>query len=95
MNWIISDIHGCHHTLLKLLARIEMQDSSPFYVFVGDYFDRGKYAHKVVEHILSLPNYIALRGNHDEVIDFLVNGHSMTPASEWVWGPLRDWLYEH
>ncbi len=91
MNWIISDIHGVYFTLISLLERIDKLDSNPHLIFVGDYADRGPHSHRVVEHMIVLQSerdVTCLRGNHDEVIDYILNDHylGMGPK-EWVPSP--------
>jgi len=79
MTWIIADLHGCARTLERLLARIHAIDSQAKFVFVGDYADRGKNSKDVVDIILGLPTesiLACLRGNHCDVIDWLLNKHS-------------------
>jgi len=81
MTWIISDLHGCARTLERLLARIHAIDPQAKFVFLGDYGDRGKHSKEVVDIILGLPpeSILArLRGNHCDVIDWLLNRHSVT-----------------
>ncbi len=75
MTHIISDIHGCFYTLEKLLGQIRNTDSDPQLVFVGDYVDRGLHSQKVVELMIQLQKEgaVCLRGNHDDVLDWLCN----------------------
>ena len=45
---IVGDIHGCYHTLLGLLRKLDYVSRSDTLVFVGDYIDRGPWAFDVV-----------------------------------------------
>lgn len=92
MNHIIADIHGCYYTLLKLIDKIRLADRSPQLIFVGDYVDRGLRSKDVVETMISLQNEgaICLRGNHDDVIDWLLNKHSASTLREMVVGQPTD-----
>lgn len=76
MQWIISDVHGCFFTLQKLINRIKNVDPEAQFVFIGDYFDRGLFSKECVEYILQMQadGAVCLRGNHDNVIDFIANG---------------------
>lgn len=80
MTWVVSDVHGCYHTLVKLIDRIMVADSDAELVFVGDYFDRGLHSKKVIDYILTL-DATCIRGNHDEIMDWLLNKHSLTDIS--------------
>ena len=77
MQYVVGDIHGMALTLEKLLKKIRNQDSDPAYVFVGDYCDRGSKSKEVVDICLSLEvdKRIFLRGNHDDIVDYLLNDH--------------------
>jgi hypothetical protein len=88
MNWIISDIHGCIHTLEALLSKIKVADESPKLVFVGDYLDRGLFSKEVLSLLvqLSQEGAVCLRGNHDDVVDWLLNDHSMADLGEYTYG---------
>ncbi|WP_018234244.1 RNA ligase [Thioalkalivibrio thiocyanodenitrificans] len=63
----IGDIHGVYSALLSALDAKAL-DPDVFYVFHGDYIDRGPENAKVlafVEHYLYAPNVAFLRGNHE------------------------------
>ena len=76
MTWIVSDVHGCFFTLQKLIERVRSADPEAQFVFVGDYFDRGLHSKKVVDYVIALQQSgaVCLRGNHDNVIDWIING---------------------
>ncbi len=86
MTWLISDIHGCFYTLQRLLDRIREIDEHPKFVFVGDYGDRGPYTKEVVQLMIEMQSdgAVCIRGNHDEVLDWLLNQKSATDISERV-----------
>ncbi|MHA2279393.1 MAG: metallophosphoesterase [Promethearchaeota archaeon] len=75
MHYIISDIHGCFYTLQKLLDKIRTKDSDPQLIFIGDYVDRGLHSKQVIDLIIELQTEgaVCLRGNHDDVVDWLCN----------------------
>lgn len=75
MDWVIGDIHGMSYTLQSLINNVREKDSDAHLVFVGDYADRGWRSKEVVDILLGLDcRTTFLRGNHDDVIDFLANG---------------------
>lgn len=84
MHYIVSDIHGCFYTLEKLIDKIRRKDEDPQFVFVGDYVDRGVKSKECVEYVMQLQSEgaICLRGNHDDVIDYLLHGISVTDMKE-------------
>lgn len=99
MTYLISDIHGFVFTLTSLIDRITKEDADAKFVILGDVCDRGKYSKETVDYILSLGTRVhCLRGNHDDVFDYLVNGHSLSHPTEWVTLPvshekiIRWWL---
>ena len=102
MIWIIGDVHGCYYTLDHLLRHISEVDSQPEFVFVGDYVDRGKNNALVVDRMIELKSEgaICLRGNHDDVFDYIVNDHTACYLSELMASiPYREkaipWMMRH
>ena len=88
MIWIISDIHGCYHTLVKLIDKVKQLDAKASFVFVGDYIDRGLYNKEVIDYVIKMQadGAICLCGNHDEIVNWILNKQSFSDASEWVVG---------
>lgn len=88
MNWVVSDIHGCFLTLEKLLHRVRTADEHAQFVFVGDYVDRGFKNKEVVDLMIQLQQQgaVCLRGNHDNVIDWLLNDKCLGNLKEYVRG---------
>ena len=84
MNYIISDIHGCFYTLEKLLKKIFKKEEHPQLIFVGDYIDRGLHSKQVLNFMIELQSEgaICLRGNHDDIVDYLVNGECVSDLKE-------------
>ncbi|MCG8341742.1 MAG: serine/threonine protein phosphatase [Chlorobiales bacterium] len=70
----VGDIHGCLHTLQRLMEQLELQESDQL-VFLGDYIDRGKHSKAVIDYLLKLREWYAcfyLLGNHERMfLDFL------------------------
>jgi serine/threonine protein phosphatase 1 len=73
MIYAIGDIHGCLRQVQELTEEIERQlTPKDTLVFVGDFIDRGPDSKGVIDHVLDLqariPNVIALRGNHEQMM---------------------------
>jgi serine/threonine protein phosphatase 1 len=81
MHWVIGDIHGMYHPLKRLLAAIEENDSSAELIFAGDYINRGPDSFKVIELLMGLTNAQFIRGNHDDVFDLVLHGHSYAESA--------------
>lgn len=63
---VFGDIHGCYSCLRKYLDEINPED---FYIFSGDYIDRGLENSETLSFIMSLaslPNTLFLEGNHEK-----------------------------
>lgn len=74
-SYVISDIHGCYDELIRMLEKINLEDSDTL-ICAGDYVDKGPKNAEVLEWIMNVPpNVILLRGNHDE--DFAQNIEAM------------------
>lgn len=89
MQHIISDVHGCYHTLVSLLKKVRDYDSNPKFVFVGDYPDRGLHTKQAVDLIIQMrenEGAICLRGNHDDVVDYILNEESQGNMKEHLYG---------
>lgn len=61
-TYIIGDVHGCYHTLLELLKKLEQNSRI---IFVGDLCDRGLYSKEVIELVIE-NNYECILGNHED-----------------------------
>lgn len=79
--YCIGDIHGCHHLLLNLLHKIEIDyarfSGKKIMIYLGDYIDRGMQSKEVIatiiKHTPDNTETIYLRGNHEQVmLDFLL-----------------------
>lgn len=76
VRWIIGDIHGMAIPLEALLRAIEQRDPQARLYFVGDYVNRGPDSRNVLDMVIGLPNARFIRGNHDDIFDQVLNGHS-------------------
>lgn len=63
-KFVIGDVHGCYHTLVKLLQQLP-SDAEP--IFVGDLCDKGKHSKEVIELVMN-NGWQVVKGNHDELM---------------------------
>ena len=75
----ISDIHGCNATFEALLQQINFSKRDQLFL-LGDYIDRGPSSKQVLDTIFRLKaegyQLQCLRGNHEEMLLWAINGHS-------------------
>ncbi len=96
MRWIIGDVHGMLRPLEGLLAGIERADKDAKLYFVGDYVNRGPESRGVINLLLTLKNARFIRGNHDDIFDQVIHGHSYAPnASNGDRVLAYKWFTEH
>lgn len=65
----IGDIHGCNTVLQKYLSNNGGIKDDEFYIFTGDYIDRGLENAEVVKFLISIKdkkNVLMLEGNHEK-----------------------------
>ncbi|MCM1026018.1 MAG: metallophosphoesterase [Roseburia sp.] len=89
MNYVIGDVHGCYHALMRLLERLRLTEEDRVY-FVGDFVDRAPDHGQmlmtnrwVCEHITEDGPFQAVLGNHDlDLLDTYqeLSGYEGTPA---------------
>ena len=60
-TFVIGDIHGCYHTLLKLVEKLP---TNAKLIFVGDLCDKGNYSKEVIEFVIN-NNHTCIYGNHE------------------------------
>lgn len=89
----IGDIQGCFSVLKKAFTKIKKDE---FYVFLGDYINRGIENAKVIKWLLKLKeleNVILLEGNHEKhLIDWAFNQTSS--SKEFSENTLKDFKKE-
>jgi len=94
MRWVIADIHGMSHTLDATIKAVLSEDEDARFVFAGDYIDRGPFSKECIDRVIRLGqdrDVVCLRGNHDEVLDYLVNGRCVSRLTDLMCGPLEPW----
>lgn len=73
----IGDIHGCNTVLQKYLSDDGGMKDDEFYIFTGDYIDRGLENAEVVKFLISIKdkkNVLMLEGNHERWLWLYANG---------------------
>lgn len=73
----IGDIHGCNTALQKYLSDNGGIKDDEFYIFTGDYIDRGLENADVVKFLISImnkKNVLMLEGNHERWLWLYANG---------------------
>lgn len=61
-------------SLDTLITEINRIDPGAVFYFVGDYVNRGPDSRGVVDLLLSLDNAKFIRGNHDDMLDYILHG---------------------
>jgi len=79
MRWIIGDIHGMRDALEALVNDIHRRDPAAALFFTGDLINRGPQSRQVVDFVLGLRNALIVRGNHDDVFDYVLSGQALVP----------------
>lgn len=87
-NLIVGDIHGCYDKLMRVLENAKFSDTD-FLTSVGDFCDRGDQNLKVLEFLMSLPRFKAIRGNHDvwlyNYLYSIINDRRIDNESYFIW----------
>ena len=64
MIYAVSDLHGCYEKYIKMLEKIQLQETDTLYV-LGDVVDRGDGGIAILLDMRKRKNVILVRGNHD------------------------------
>lgn len=70
MKYIVGDIHGEVHKLKNLIDNICARDSTPSFIFIGDYIDKGHDSKETLLFLHQIEKYydcIFLIGNHEYI----------------------------
>ena len=90
----IGDIHGCYTALQKYFADNGGMKDDEFYIFLGDYIDRGLENAEVIKFLFSIKdkkNVLLLEGNHERWLWMYGNdGISRSKEFELVTKPQLD-----
>lgn len=61
----MGDIHGEYDKYIKCLVAVNFDIENDTLIQLGDIVDRGPRSFEIVEHLTTIKNLIAIRGNHD------------------------------
>lgn len=79
-TYVIGDVHGCYHTLLKLIDKLPKDAKL---IFVGDLCDKGNYSKEVIEYVKS-QKHICIKGNHEHLYEkHILEAVAHNKASKW------------
>lgn len=72
--FVVADVHGFADLMKKGLVAAGFDATNPDHIFVslGDLTDRGDKNVECVEYVMSLPNRVLVRGNHDDLVASLI-----------------------
>ena len=77
---VIGDIHGCHTALMEFMNNYDV-NANEFFIFLGDYLDRGLENVQTLEYLLDLwenhKNVYFLEGNHEAHLRNWANGEDI------------------
>ena len=77
---VIGDIHGCHTALMEFMNNHDV-NANDFFIFLGDYLDRGLENVQTLEYLLDLwenhKNVYFLEGNHEAHLRNWANGEDI------------------
>ena len=65
-TFVIGDIHGEAYKLKACLESVDFDYQNDTLIQVGDVVDRGLFTYECIEHLLTIKNLVAIRGNHDD-----------------------------
>ena len=71
--FITSDIHSYFNVLDKELKKQGFNKDKDTLITLGDNFDRGEESWKMYRFLSKLPNVILVRGNHEDLLEELIN----------------------
>lgn len=80
---VVGDIHGSHAALSQVLERCKFDCEQDRLISLGDLVDYHEDSDKVLDTLLTIPNLVAVRGNHD------------IWAEEWLRTGERDAVWLH
>jgi serine/threonine protein phosphatase 1 len=91
-TFVIGDVHGCYHTLMKLIDKLP---KNPKLIFVGDLCDKGNYSKEVIEYVMENKHKCIL-GNHEYLMLNNVNDKNSKWATQTNFGGYKTILsYEN
>lgn len=95
-TFAIGDIHGCYDELKRLINAINPTPNDKI-IFLGDYIDRGVNSSAVLDFIIELGsrcNVIALKGNHESMMQSAFLERDEDIRAKWAFNWLRNGAHE-
>jgi len=91
-TYVIGDVHGCFHTLKKLISKLP-RDSE--LIFVGDLCDKGLHSKEVIDFVMT-NNYACVKGNHEHLMekylyDVVINGEHSPWSEDYRYGGIQTY----
>lgn len=80
MIYLISDIHGCYNTFLKLIKKIKLTNQDTL-ICLGDAIDRGRYSFEVLDYFMNNNNCKLIKGNHE--LFFILSENNILNKNDW------------
>ena len=78
---IVGDVHGCFDELMEMLNSLNFNAQEDVLISVGDLIDRGPKVKEVMDYVLSLPRFYAVRGNHEDKAERYAAGSKVKIAN--------------
>lgn len=96
--YVVSDVHGFYDELIKVLAEQGFfEDKEPHKLIIcGDLLDRGKQTNELVKFALDLlqrDELIYIRGNHEDLLETLLQDLSGEFVDKTLWGIIQGTSY--
>ena len=76
--FVVADVHGFYDEMKEALDAAGFNPETDTLISCGDAIDRGPRPNEVIKYFTNLPNKILIRGNHEDLMEDLMNN---------PWGP--------
>jgi len=81
---VVGDIHGAYKALIDVLEKAKFNPSEDLLIGIGDYVDGYSQTYEVIEYLMSLPNFVGVKGNHDSFFLEWANEPDYSPQPIWT-----------
>ncbi|MDF2187758.1 metallophosphoesterase [Paraflavitalea sp. CAU 1676] len=93
-TFVMGDLHGAYKAMVQCLHRSGFDRQHDTLIQLGDVTDGFDEVYACVDELLSIPNLIALRGNHDDwFLEFIQTGRHPYHFAQGGEGTLRSYLH--
>ncbi len=86
-TFVIGDVHGCYHTLLKLVKKLPKKAEL---VFLGDLCDKGNFSKEVIEFVIE-NSHLCVKGNHEYFMQQYLKKALVKDDKSSKWATRRGW----